>query len=114
MKRQRMAVMVVVVAVLGVLMGPWSGKSVAGDFKASDPQPPDGASGVLTPLLQWTPGADAVRHEVYFGTDESDVVYGTGGTFKGTLTTPVYDPGTLALGTRYYWRIDELGRTGQR
>jgi len=208
MKNKRMTAMVVAVAALGVLMGPWTATSAVADFKASEPQPPDGASGVATPLLQWrpggtaawhnvylgtradlaeadlvalrqpfsmyyhvagfepgvtyywrvdeveaggtvytgdlwsfttlsstasspnppseaesvdpdtelawTPGADAVTHEVYFGTDESDVVHGTGGAFKGTLATPVYDPGTLALATTYYWRIDELGRTGQR
>jgi len=36
--------------------------------KAENPDPPDGMEGVLTPLMEWTPGETAMFHDVYFGT----------------------------------------------
>jgi len=46
---------------------------------------------------------------VYFGTSQTDVANGTGGTLKSSQqTTKTYEPGTLALDTTYYWRIDEF------
>ena len=76
---------------------------------AYNPDPPDGAKNVSTEVdPSWTPGATAFTHDVYFGTDETAVTNGTGGTFKGNQSDAFYDPGTLAKDTRYYWRIDEV------
>jgi hypothetical protein len=79
----------------------------AAPLEAYSPDPPDGAKWVdLQPTLTWFPGAAAVTHDVYFGTDQTDVTNGTGGTFKGNLSEATYDPGTLTTDTTYYWRID--------
>jgi hypothetical protein len=76
---------------------------------AGDPNPADGATGVSpSAKLTWTPGANAIAHNVHFGVSEALVAQGEGGTFKGKQVAPSYDPGTLSLGTTYYWRIDEV------
>jgi len=73
--------------------------------KAENPSPPDGAEGILTPLLQWTPGETALFHDVYFGTSpeltEADRV-STRQTFFIYYHVPGLEPGTT-----YYWRVDE-------
>jgi len=43
--------------------------AVVPGVKASNPSPPDGATGVETPLLQWTAGDTAAFHDVYIGTN---------------------------------------------
>jgi hypothetical protein len=78
-------------------------------YEASDPRPADGATFVeLDTDLTWTPGPDAFRHEIYFGTNEAAVAAADRSTFRGSQAEPVYDPGLLSLGTTYYWRIDEI------
>ena len=79
----------------------------AAPLEAYNPDPRDGAKWVdLDPTLTWSPGAVAIRHDVYFGTDETEVANGTGGTFKGNQDPNLYAPGTLLEDTTYYWRID--------
>jgi len=76
---------------------------------AFDPVPEDGAE-YLDPnaiTLGWEPGFGAKLHHLYFGTSYDDVLNGTGGTDKG-LVAIGHDPGPLAEGTTYYWRIDEF------
>jgi hypothetical protein len=74
--------------------------------KATSPSPANGATNVATnATLSWTAGSDATSHDVYFGTTSP-------GTFKGNQTATTYNPGTLALSTTYYWRIDEKNATG--
>ena len=81
----------------------------AAPVTAYEPDPPDGAQNVPSDKqLSWTPGSTAITHDVYLGTDETAVTDGTGGTFKGNHSTAMYLPGTLAKGTKYYWRIDEV------
>lgn len=77
--------------------------------KAGNPHPPDDAESIDPDVdLTWTRGSHAITHDVYLGTDEAAVTHGTGGTFKGNQVSTTYDPGTLAMGTTYYWRIDEF------
>jgi hypothetical protein len=79
------------------------------DVTAGNPTPADGATDVNLPVrLTWTPGADAIAHNVFFGVDPNLVAVGAAGTFKGMQVAPTYDPGTLHVGTTYYWRIDEV------
>jgi len=59
-------------------------------------------------VLHWTAGYGTTAHNVYFGTDETEVTNGTGGTYKGQQSQTVYDPCILDAGTVYYWRIDEV------
>ena len=80
----------------------------AAPLTAYDPDPADGAKWVDTEAdLSWASGATAIFHDVYFGTNQTDVADGTGDTFKGKQPMTNYDPGTLAAGTTYYWRVDE-------
>jgi hypothetical protein len=64
------------------------------------------------PVLTWEPGAFAVSHDVYFGTDPNAVRDADNSTlgakFKGNQILTSYDPGPLELGQTYYWRIDEV------
>jgi hypothetical protein len=76
---------------------------------AWNPSPADGAQFQDPNVdLNWSAGITAAKHELYFGTDETAVANGTGNTFKGQLDNPTFDPGTLALETTYYWRVDEV------
>ena len=81
---------------------------------------PTPADGVLYPdtwvTLGWTPGANAVSHDVYLGDNFDDVNEGTGDTFRGNQTDVFYIagfpgfafPDGLIPGSTYYWRIDEV------
>jgi hypothetical protein len=61
--------------------------------------------------LIWKPGAYAVHHEVYFGTDEAAVFNATDPNVlpgRGRQDPCSYTPpARLDLDTTYYWRIDE-------
>ena len=66
--------------------------------------------------LSWKPGAFAVSHDFYFGTNFNDVNQGVEGTFIGN-TMATYEvvgfpgfpaPEGLQPGATYYWRIDEV------
>ncbi len=77
-------------------------------FKAQSPDPANGAVDVTSPLFQWTAGAGAVAHEVYFGTTPD---------LAGVQ--PAVQPFTmyfhiagLTPGTKYYWRVDEIDGAG--
>jgi len=81
--------------------------------KASKPFPPDGE--LHAPLrindtfykckpveLTWTPGMGAASYNVYFGTSSTL----TSADYKENVTEPLYGPGPLRYGIRYYWRVD--------
>lgn len=89
----------------------WSFTTAAGE--AADPiTPTDGATGVsLEPTLLWSPGAGAVSHDVYLGTDESVIERATRASaeFKGNQPGTSYTPPSPLDGnTNYFWRIDEV------
>ena len=74
--------------------------------QAREPQPADGATEVEPDtVLSWRAGREAVEHQVYLGTDPDAL------TLAGTSDAPSFDPGSLDLGTTYYWRIDEVNET---
>ncbi len=84
----------------------WSFTIPSPPGQASNPNPADDATAVLTSTsLSWTAGSDATNRDVYFGTTSP-------GTFQGNQTGAIFDPGTLSQVTTYYWRIDELNATG--
>lgn len=86
--------------------------------KASGPNPSDGAyAAPLNSVLSWTPGVRIAYspnggHDVYFGSDRAAVLAATTanplGVYKGRQDPNLYNLGTFALFTRYYWRIDEV------
>jgi hypothetical protein len=70
--------------------------------QASEPNPHDGATDVdLNADLSWTAGLGATSHDVYFGTSNPPP-------FISNQTSTTFDPGTMASGYWYFWRIDEL------
>ncbi|MHC4098540.1 MAG: GLUG motif-containing protein [Planctomycetota bacterium] len=71
--------------------------------QASNPNPPDGASiGDFNADLSWKAGPNATSHDVYFGT-------GSPPPFICNQTSTTFDPGTMTMGAKYYWRINEVG-----
>jgi len=76
--------------------------------------PQDCAQGVPpSQILRWRPGRPGLRHDVYFGKDETIVASATPaspGIYCGRqpAETAVYEPGNLTWGTTYWWRVDEV------
>jgi hypothetical protein len=75
--------------------------------QAFAPQPATGATGLgVSTTLSWRSGREAASHKVFFGTDQAAVTNGTAS--AKTLTSHTFDPGALAYGTTYYWKVDEV------
>ncbi|MHC4594428.1 MAG: LamG-like jellyroll fold domain-containing protein [Planctomycetota bacterium] len=76
--------------------------------------PADGATDVDRQIVcKWIPGETAETHDVYFGTDFSNVSEASRTDTRDVLKAQAqepnsFDPGLLALGTTYYWRVDEV------
>jgi len=73
-------------------------------YEPSDPNPPDGATDVtIYKILSWTGGdpniGDPVIYDVYLGDSSPPPLVAE------DLTYEAYDPGTMELGTTYYWQI---------
>ena len=80
---------------------------------AWSPSPADGIQYVNPDQdLIWEHGAGTVFHTVYLG--ESADTVGSAMTGGWMTVTPTYDPGTMKIGTTYYWRVDELTTAGFR
>ncbi len=80
----------------------------AAPMQAFGPQPATAATGIAVEgvTLNWRPGRAAVSHKVLFGTDQAAVAAGTAP--AKTVTEHSFDPGSLNLGTTYYWKVDEV------
>src|SRR6185503_6660914 len=80
----------------------WSFTTLPVPGAASSPSPANGATLVdKNADLSWTAGSNAASHDVRFGTaNPPPFVVNQAGT--------TYDPGTLAVNTTYFWRIDEI------
>jgi len=79
--------------------------------QAFGPDPADGATGVdLGATFNWRPGRGATSHEVYFGADANAVAEGA--VTAQTVTDHRYTPASMDFGTKYYWRVDEVGDAG--
>jgi len=88
---------------LDVLAHQWLEDNNPPPGPASNPYPPDGAGiSNFDADLSWTAGAFAESHDVYFGTSSQPP-------FICNETTTTFDPGTISIGTTYYWRINEVG-----
>ncbi|NLH42758.1 MAG: hypothetical protein GX448_13050 [Planctomycetes bacterium] len=72
------------------------------------PDPVDGAADVsVEGTLSWRPGREATSHKVYIGTDSAAVANGTAS--SQTVSESRLAPAGLLLGTKYFWRVDEVG-----
>jgi hypothetical protein len=85
-------------------------KQIAWRPKARQPDPADGAMAVAMPLFRWTPGDDAVLHDVYIGTTPElgpqQLVW------QRYAVTTFYYTVPLQPATTYFWRIDEIEGDG--
>ncbi|KRD58365.1 pectate lyase [Flavobacterium sp. Root935] len=89
-------------------------------YQATNPNPKQNDEHVeLTSggkLLQWTAAANAVSHNIYFGTDQAAVDNATTSSpeYKGNqaLANTSYQVNGLYTGATYYWRIDEVLANG--
>ncbi|MHC4534198.1 MAG: LamG-like jellyroll fold domain-containing protein [Planctomycetota bacterium] len=71
--------------------------------RAMDPMPePEEVVDLDDLVLEWRAGREATSHNIYFGTDEEDLV------LVDTTTETSYEPEGLALGQEYFWRVDEV------
>jgi hypothetical protein len=86
-------------------MSPENSGTGAAPTIAWNPNPANNSVNVaLDKVLSWNSGEGATAHKVYFGTESP-------GTFESTQTASTFNPGALAPGTTYYWRIDEVTAT---
>lgn len=77
--------------------------------KPGAPSPGNGATNVSTSAtLAWSAGSGATYYDVYFGTDSTP----DASEFLGNQAGTTRNPGPLAAGTTYYWRVDSLNATG--
>ena len=86
-------------------------------INAYNPEPADGAVHEETWVtLKWSPGSEAVSHDLYLGEDFDAVNERAPDTFRGNQTVTYYVAGFpgfaypegLVPGTTYYWRVDEI------
>ncbi|MHC4518218.1 MAG: LamG-like jellyroll fold domain-containing protein, partial [Planctomycetota bacterium] len=76
--------------------------------QAREPQPEDGAADVsVDAMLAWRAGREAVSHEVHLSTDPNALA------LIDTTSETTVDPGTLDLGTTYYWQVDEVNEADE-
>jgi hypothetical protein len=77
---------------------------------AREPSPASGATNVdVDATLNWRPGREAARHNVYLSTEKQAVMDGTSPVT--TLTAAGFSPGPLDVDRTYYWRVDEVNDT---
>ncbi len=77
--------------------------------KAFGPTPATGSTGVtVNAMLSWRPGRQAVKHQVYVGSDSEAVAKGT--VSATTVTGPSLSLASMALeyGRTYYWKVNEV------
>lgn len=101
--------------ILAVMAGPGGGE------RASAPYPTDKALDIPRDItLTWTPGAFAVEHDVYLGTDAVAVEGASRTDPMGVLVSQGQADASYALdaafefGQTYYWRIDEVNGAPDR
>ncbi|MCH8218630.1 MAG: hypothetical protein IH892_17865 [Planctomycetes bacterium] len=86
-------------------------QAMTGDTtSASAPQPAGSETDVVRDvMLSWAAGELADTHSVYFSASLADVDAGAAGALISEgLAVTAADPGRLAFGETYYWRVDEV------
>jgi len=81
--------------------------------EASSPSPRDLGWGIRSGSphqLAWTAGDGALSHDVYFGTNATDVVDSRA--FQTNQTGTTFSTPVLAPDAVYYWRVASVGATG--
>ncbi len=83
-------------------------------LEAHFPSPADKATDVKPAgQLKWTAGQNAIGHTLYLGTDKAAVEKGDAKVQVAAGVDAKYDFTGLKPFSTYYWRVDEVGGTGQ-
>jgi hypothetical protein len=77
-------------------------------LKAEKPDPADGATGVSSPMLQWTPGETALFVDVYVGTTPDLTAANRVKHLPFTTKSLYLNAPPLEPGQTYYWRVDAV------
>ena len=81
--------------------------------KARKPSPADGATGVMMPLLTWTPGETALFEDVCLGDTPELTAANRVSTHQSIMFKMYYHVmPPLVPGQKYYWRIDAVEADG--
>jgi hypothetical protein len=76
---------------------------------AWSPAPTDDGEGVFpAPTLTWSPGQNALQHQVYFGDDKAAVAAADAATDQGLADGTTWTAPILRSSSTYYWRVDEI------
>ncbi len=103
---KRVIFLVGLAVVLGVCSASWAQK------KASNPNPVDGATDVVAPVLRWTQGSTSAYSQVYLGaTPELGPAQLVAAKVVGA-TRFYFSPKPFQAGVVYYWRVDEVEKDG--
>src|SRR5262249_55528309 len=96
-------------------------RTVVLPLSATNPMPANNGT-LIAPssMLSWTAGSGATSHDVYFGTNQTNVTNAGQGDaeFRGNQPGTTFNPGPtqpmsmLAVNTEYFWRIDEASCPG--
>jgi hypothetical protein len=78
--------------------------------KAWQPDPADGAKNVAVPMLKWAKGDTAIYHRIYIGTTPDLTAANL--VMPKTTQTQYYPSIPIEPGTKYYWRVDEVEKSG--
>jgi hypothetical protein len=74
---------------------------------AREPEPGDGSTAdTADVVLDWRAGREAVSHQVYLGTDATNL------SLADTTDDSRYAAGILNYGTTYYWSVTEVNEAG--
>ena len=88
---------------LDMLAHQWLSDNTPPPGPASNPNPPDGANiADFDADLSWTASLFTESCDVYFGTSSPPP-------FVCNQTDTTFNPGTMTIGAKYYWRINEVG-----
>jgi hypothetical protein len=103
---KRVTFLVGLAIVLGICSASWAQK------KASNPNPADGATDVMAPVLRWTAGSTSAYSQVYLGTTPNlGPAQLVAPKVVGAVRFYFYPMGFQA-GVTYYWRVDEVESDG--
>ena len=76
---------------------------------ARTPDPADGDTGVLpNAVAAWRAGREAAQHTIYVSTDQNEVADGLAPSVTSNTNSVDMSQFDLAMGTTYYWRVDEV------
>jgi hypothetical protein len=88
----------------------------SGNLRAENPSPEDAATDLRRdPTLVWKRGTNIETHNIYIGTNFSDVNDATEDVHPNVIFAQSdvnnFTPGNLEFDTTYYWRVDEVNGT---